>query len=411
MLNTRKWIAVLLITGCVFCTWGSQIQAQTDGRGSLFKGLFAKGQKIESDPNADYSIDETNGPWMIYVKCYDGATAREDAQALALELRQKHQLKAYVFHNKFDHSEGVEDDEAVKREREFQQTLSQAGMQEMPLHMPRMVQKKKKFVNGKVSEEYAVLIGDFQSIDDKDITQVFAKVKSLEPECIIAQMKRDIAEANQTGQFDKTMSIEIIRMGYREHNNNVVRPLAKAFKCTNPILPAEFFNNRVDDFVQKLNKDSRYSLLRCPGKYTVKVGEYRGHVIADPKGMLEEEKTPNKVTDKLAQAGDKAENLCEKLRQNGFEAYTFHDRMKSIVTIGSFASLGTADRNGEISEYHPDIVNIYAQFSWDEKRDGVLKRDRSDEPFKVGRSIDGIELLPHPEPIEVPRAFVNYAKR
>lgn len=407
MFKLKQGMVLFFIAGCICCAMNSPTQA--DGKRSLFKGLFSTKEKVEANPKSDYTIDETNGPWMIYVKCYDGATAREDAHELALELRQKYRLKAYVYHNKFDHAE--EEDESLKKEREFRETLAQSGMQEMPLVIPRF--KQQKFVGGRVSEEYAVLVGDFQSINDKDIDHAFQKIKGLEPDCIIAQMKRDIAEANRTGNFDKTMSIEITRMGYREHNNNVVRPLAKAFKCTNPILPPEYFTNRVDNFVQQLNEKSQFSLLRCPGKYTVKVGEFRGYVIADPKGIAEAEKNAKKLheADKLAQAGDKAENLCVKLREKGIESYTFHDRTKSIVTIGSFASLGKKDQNGEIVEYHPDIVNIYTTFAWDEKKDGVLKRSRPDEPFKVGKSIDNIELLPHPEPMEVPRPFIDYNRR
>jgi hypothetical protein len=420
MFKIKKAIIILTITGCVIV---SSTGIKADGPRSLIKGLFSTGEKVSADPKADYPLDETNGPWMIYVKSYDGPNARGDARTLALELRQKHGMKAYVHHKQFDYAEGLEQEDKRKRiELEIRQALREAGMEDTPVVMPRYASEKTKYVNGSKSEEYAVLVGDFQSIDDKDINKAFEKVKNLEPECIIAQLKRDIALAEQTGNgFDRTTMIELQRLDLRDKNNNGVRPFAKAQKCPNPILPAEYFSNRVDDFVQKLNADSRYSLLRCSGKYTVKVGEYRGFVIADPKGMEEAEKNQNKLhqSDQLARAGDKAETVCHALREKGYDAYTFHDRTKSIVTVGSYNTLGKTDRNGNVMEFHPEIADIFSTFTTKMvpvangkfQIDHEVRRSAPDEPFEPAKSIMNIPLLPLPEPMEVPKTFANYNRR
>ncbi len=411
MFRIKLSVIALIIAGCAIF---SGAESRADGPRSLFKGLFGSSNKGNAGLQKEYLLDETNGPWMVYVKCYDGATAQEDARALALELRQKHGLNAYVYHKPFDHTEGLEEDEKSKQlELQFRQTLAETGIEDMPLHMPRVTQKRTTFVNGSSSEEYAVMVGDFQSINDNDINKAFEKIKRLEPDCIYAQLKRDMDEANQTGSFDRTTSIELVRMNIREQNNNAVRPLAKAFKCTNPILPEEYFSNRVDEFVQKLNEDSRYSLLRCPGKYTLKVAEYRGFVIADPKGIAEAEKNENKLheANKLAMAGDKAETVCAFLREKGYEAYTFHDRTKSIVTVGSFKSLGQTDGNGNVIEYNPEINDLYMRFVWNPKTDTQLYRTSPNELFEVGKTVLKIPLLPTPETMEVPKAFANYNRR
>ena len=412
MFKSGKSVVVLL---SMFCVIISCSDAKADGSRSIIRGLFGSGPKVDANPKSDYPLDETNGPWMIFVKCYDGPNARDDARALALELRQKYSMKAYVHHKKFDHAkEHAEENEYLQREMEIRQAFAQAGKADIPIIMPRYKPEKTKFVNGGVSEEYAVLVGDFQSIDDKDINRNFEQIKTLEPECIIAQLKRDIDQAEQTGNsFAKTTMIDLQRFSIREENNNSVRPLAKAIKCPNPILPPEYFSNRVDEFVQKLNAGSRYSLLRCQAKFTIKVAEYRGSVITDPKGIEEATKNESKLhqSEQLARAGDKAETVCHALREKGYEAYTFHDRSRSIVTVGSFKTLGKTDRSGEVVEFHPEIVGIYATFSWNPDVDKVLRRPAKDEPFQPAKSIMNIPLLTTPEPMEVPRTFASFNRQ
>jgi len=410
MIKSSQVITTFIVSICIII---SNSVVQANGPRSLFNGLFGTDNKVSADSKTDYQLDETNGPWMIYVKGYDGPNAPDDARTLALELRQKHGLKAYVYHKQFDHAQGLEEeDEYKKREMDIRMTLTQTGVEDMPLIMPRPVRIVTTFVNGGTSSEYAVLVGDFQLIDDKDINKAFEKIKNLEPECLVAQLKRDIALAEQTGsELNKTTKIELQRWEIREKSNNAVRPFAKAMKCTNPILPSDYFNNRVDDFVQKLNADSRYSLLRNPGKYTIKVAEYKGFVIADPKGLQEAEKNESKLhqNSQLARAGDKAENVCHALREKGWEAYTFHDRTKSIVTVGSFNTLG--DRNGNMVDFHPEVAAIFKTFTWDPEVDKTAVRFAPDEPYQAAKSILGIPLLPIPKEMDVPRPFTNYNRR
>ena len=66
----------------------------------------------------------------------------------------------------------------------------------------------------------------------------------------------------------------------------------------------------------------------------------------------------------MVEAAEKAHKLTEALRAKGVEAYEFHDRSSSIVTIGSFDSVGTPQPNGQI-ELNPQIHAIMQQYGAD----------------------------------------------
>ena len=64
---------------------------------------------------------------------------------------------------------------------------------------------------------------------------------------------------------------------------------------------------------------------------------------------------------RLHEAADKAHRLTELLRGKGYEAYEFHDRDSSMVTVGSFDLVGTPRPDGKI-EIHPTIHRILETF-------------------------------------------------
>ena len=54
-------------------------------------------------------------------------------------------------------------------------------------------------------------------------------------------------------------------------------PMGAAFVTRNPLLPEELFVAKgIDPFVYEMNKDLPHSLLKCPGKYTVRIASFRG---------------------------------------------------------------------------------------------------------------------------------------
>ena len=87
------------------------------------------------------------------------------------------------------------------------------------------------------------------------------------------------------------------------------------------------------------------------GKYTVKVATFTGqNVLLTRKviDQMEKGKTLN-LKSKLVDAAEKAHKLTEALRAKGVQAYEFHDRASSIVTIGSFDRSARRNRTARSS--------------------------------------------------------------
>jgi hypothetical protein len=134
----------------------------------------------------------------------------------------------------------------------------------------------------------------------------------------------------------------------------------RPFVTRNPLLPDDFFQPpKIDDFLRKLNKDVDHSLLECPGRFTVKIATFRGNEGVAMGNTKEEEL---KISDGLDRAAEMANLAAATLRNEGVEAFVYHDRTSSIVTIGSFDSIGQNDAQGNF-HYHPGIQPILKTFS------------------------------------------------
>ena len=149
----------------------------------------------------------------------------------------------------------------------------------------------------------------------------------------------------------------------------------------NPLLPKEYFApNGVDNFVAKMNKEVEHSLLDCPGKYTVQVATFRGRSVLKTSGKIPD--TPaafswpwqKDKSDPLAEAAEDAHLLTEELRAHGFDAYEFHDRMESIVTVGSFDVIGQRSAGGQLAAT-PQVQKIIETFgaAYDTPSDPITK--------------------------------------
>jgi hypothetical protein len=112
--------------------------------------------------------------------------------------------------------------------------------------------------------------------------------------------------------------------------------------------------------VYEMNKDidpPEQSLLACKGKYTVQVATFTGAVVMDQKKIREVQNGLSQIDSRLAEAATKANQLARALRQKGYEAYEFHDRHASIVTVGSFDTAGTPRPDGKL-EMNPTMLRI-----------------------------------------------------
>jgi hypothetical protein len=110
------------------------------------------------------------------------------------------------------------------------------------------------------------------------------------------------------------------------------------------------------------------------------------------------------VSDDLDKAAEKAHKLAYALREEGVEAYEFHDRHESIVTVGSFDSIGQPLPDGK-TELHPGVLQIMQTYG----------ADRTPLPGMAGqlglrpKTLKGISFDAQPLPVEVPRVSLGAA--
>ena len=258
--------------------------------------------KIEADPNKEYLLSKHRGPWMIMAatfmdgSIFDGRTADEVADELILELRQLG-LPAY----KYDY-------EAARREVAV---TDRFGRQENRIPLRQI-------------DSVSVIAGNYKDIDDKVAQNTLKWLKRLHPKCL-----KEGSLVKPTPGRDSA-------------------PLSGAFLTLNPLRdPDEVSSQRVDPLLIKLNNGERNSLLENPGKYTLVVARFEGKKVVASGSKLPDIKSFLKDND-LDAAATSARELAEVLngrydrRQqnalNNIDAYIWHDRLESIVTVGSFSS-------------------------------------------------------------------------
>jgi hypothetical protein len=322
--------------------------------------------RVEADSNKTYALTETNGPWLIMACSFCGENAEKQARDLVLELRRRYKLTAYMYSKKFDFG-----DEAFARVNQFQ-------------GVPH-----KKYQRGEDSEEVAVVVGDFPAIDDPEAQRALREVKSMRPQSL------EVKEGGST-----TRTLAALREIYTTINKDKQGrgPLAHAMLTTNPMLPRDYYVPKgLDKFVESMNLDNPHNLLNCPGKYTVQVACFRGRVTLEQTKILELERKQD-TQSKLVEAGEKAEKLTAALRMKGYEAYVFHDRYASIVTVGSFNSVGTPRPDGH-TEINPQVHHIMKTFGAEQVGGGSGAYRR--------KELVGIQFDVQSIPVEVPRRSIS----
>lgn len=138
------------------------------------------------------------------------------------------------------------------------------------------------------------------------------------------------------------------------------------------MLPEDFYKTpEVDRFVKKLNEEKQHSdfnLLSCPGKFTVRVAVFSGEdrSIGGWGGSGSQSNMDEQKVSQLEIAAEKAALATVALRNAGYDAYQFHDRSQSIVTVGSFNTLGKEDQRKNFV-YDPMIQEIVNRFGGSSK--------------------------------------------
>jgi hypothetical protein len=282
-----------------------------------------------SNAQQGFALTQENGPWLIVAASFSGDGAEKQATELTQELRKRYRVRSYLHEMSFDFG-----DESLGR-----------GLDEYGGSVRRRYQR------GDRVRELAVMVGDFDSIDDPDAQKTLERLKKLQPDALNVDPNETSQSMAQVRQGDESL---LEKLGRPKRG-----PMGQAFFTRNPLLPREYFVPKgVDPFVAKMNQGVEHSLLDCPGKYTVRVATFRGKTILQTSAVSEPgaggkdqsfwNRRKKAERNPLVEAAENAHLLTNELRAHAYEAYEFHDRHESIVTIGSFAQAGQQMQDGRV---------------------------------------------------------------
>jgi hypothetical protein len=342
-------------------------------------------KKVDANPEKDYELTETNGPWMIKAASFIGDEGELQARELVQELRAEFNVPSYLFRQNYDFS-GVVEGRAWQLDEN---------------NPERVVPKKMRYNQGQVFDEIAVLVGDFASVDDAKGQKMLEKIKMAKPACLAI-------DGSRTTHQKLGLLREMQRLISNDEELRQRGPMRNAFLIPNPLLPDDFFTRGgPDEFILKLNEGVDNSLLKCPKRYSVRVATYRGEVVLGAVGNVDQPDNEFHLRNllgkgeesKLAIAADKAHRLTVALRHRKIEAYEFHDRHESYVCVGSFNSLGTERSDGK-TEIDRDVLRVI----------DVYRATQDNIPGLAGvmspKSLPELTDCPfdlQPVPVEVPR--------
>ncbi|MCA8995857.1 MAG: hypothetical protein KDA80_02700 [Planctomycetaceae bacterium] len=255
---------------------------------------------IEADPDKSYELSKNRGPWLIMAATFttnaegnnhQGKTPREAADELVLELRRLG-MPAYTY----EYTPGVErltvQDASGREERRRNQTRYTS---------------------------VCVLAGNYPDINDKTAQQSLKWIKKLRPK----SMQDGVVFIPTPGR---------------------PTPMSGAFLTINPLLsPEEIEANRsLDPHLIVMNNGERYSLFENAGEYSLVIARFYGKQatvknISALEGFLKD----NDLDNAAISARELVTVLRGKYDQNGIynnvDAYVWHDKTESIVTVGSFS--------------------------------------------------------------------------
>ena len=262
--------------------------------------------RTEAIQGKRYNLTNQHGPWMIMVASLsdvegenriNGLTAWEAADTIVYELRTKG-IPAYTY----------------SVDEEIDEVDGPIPVRNMGRHIIAR------------QGEICVLAGNFTSIDDEKAQEVLKWIKK--------KYTSSIVEEKKGGLFAKTPGQP--------------SPFGGAILTINPIYNGEIQSRKLEDDVVDLNDGAPFTLLENKGKYTLHVATFAGGSVmqvgnqSSTKAMALFEQN---FGSGLVGCAKEAIALAEALRtatkhgyDKNYEAWVFHDRYRSIVTVGSFSS-------------------------------------------------------------------------
>ncbi len=313
----RRFLLALLILGLFATSWSAAVADQP-----LWQKLAPRKQ-VPADPQADYSLTQEQGPWLVLAASFTGPEGERQARELVLELRRDFQLPAWYY--------GMT----------FQMDAGNPG-RGIDAHGAPI---KRRYKRGDRVVEHAVLTGEFPTLDDPEAQRLLKRIKQLKPASLVPEA------GEQTSQSLATVRRFHEYIHKKLGDEESLGPMSHAFLSRNPLLPQEYFVPQgVDEDIAKWNEGLDYSLMKCPGRYSIRVATFRGRTTLASNLDKPEENRARKAADDdpLVIAGRNAHLLTLALREKGWDAYEFHDRHESYVAVGSFDQAQTLP-NGQLA--------------------------------------------------------------
>jgi hypothetical protein len=270
--------------------------------------------RIDATENRTYQITKKHGPWMIMVASFserhehvrvEGLSPSDAATQLVYALR-KRGIPAYTFRMS----------EADKSNNDLGQDA-----------LGRTMRTRTPVQNNSIS----VIAGNYATVDD--------------------------STGQKTRDFIKRLSLKDLNLESWTNGGGLVfrqtpgqpGPFSGAFLTINPLFSQEeVAKTKRDPMLLRLNANAQYSILRNKGKYTLVVATFKGRSQTgigerNYQKALDVFKPGGTLVDGAARAWNVTRMLREGLfngSQQGhtFEAYEYHDRFESMVTVGSFDS-------------------------------------------------------------------------
>jgi len=355
----RKLFPTILLAACSFGLAAASLHAAPPGLLKIFGKDPAAVKKVGAK-----QLSEVDGPWMILAASFAGEEGKRKAQGLAEELSRDFGMPAFIHEEKFDFGGKLSTDSPDGR--------------------------MARYANQANYKAYAVLVGEYDSIEHPQLIKDLKRLKSSKPK----SLDDDAIESNQ--EDNPLVAVRKLQQSLMKRTGKTdTSPLKNAFATTNPMLPEEFFSApEVDSFVLELNSQVQFSLLENTGRYTVVVRTFSGlGAIVD--GRQEKEFVPS--SERMDNCAANADEMTQALRKEGVEAYQFHDRNRSLVTIGSFESLGQQSPGGKF-EFNADIKQIMQKYCA-----GNQSQATKFGPGIAANHIASIPFDVRPTPIAVPR--------
>ncbi len=340
---------------------------------------FSMAHAIENDPAKEYHLTEKHGPWMVMV-----ATFRDVREE---EGRKTEGLKAEEAANKLVHELRASGIPAY--------TYSRGAKKEKIDTFDRLGNPDKR-VYAIQQDMICVLAGNYEKVEDPIAQKTLTYLKRYRPK-FMSDPKSGAVVRDPGGSKG---------------------PFASAFLTINPLRkPDEVVRKKADSVTKYLNSGIDNALVNLKSKYTLKVATFTGKSVV-PLGSSKyngheanfEKSLIDSGSSTLARAGEDAAQLAYALRQNSpnspelggrrFEAYVYHDKFQSIVTVGGFESMNDPEIRRLADVFH-------AKYEPDEENGGYALKVANFNLWPDGntklRPIQSWAFDPIPELIEVPR--------